>query len=84
MKLNEHYQNHSGKIADHSGLNGATKTETVDSFVTYYPFYQNQFGLLQNFLFGRQGYASTKVAARGMIITTYDILKHEYVERENI
>jgi hypothetical protein len=76
-KLKEHYQKNSGKIADHSGLNGAPKTETEDSFVTYYPFYQNQFGLLQNFLFGRQGYASTKVAARGMIITTYDILKHE-------
>jgi hypothetical protein len=82
-KLKEHYQNHSGKIADHSGLNGAVKTESVDSFVTYYPFYQNQFGLLQNFLFGRQGYASTKVAARGMIITTYDILKHE-IQNEKI
>jgi len=82
-KLKDHYQNNSGKIADHSGLNGATKTETVDSFVTYYPFYQNQFGLLQNFLFGRQGYASTKVAARGMIITTYDILKHE-IQNEKI
>lgn len=76
-KLAAHYQSHSGKIADHSGLVGAGKTETEESYVTYYPFYQNQFGLLQNFLFGRQGYASTKVAARGMIITTYDILKHE-------
>lgn len=75
--LKDHYQNHSGKIADHSGLTGAGKTEDIHSFVTYYPFYQNQFGLLQNFLFGRKGYASTKVAARGMIITTYDILKHE-------
>lgn len=83
QQLIEHYQNHSGKIADHSGLTGAGKTEDVNSFVTYYPFYQNQFGLLQNFLFGRQGYASTKVAARGMIITTYDILKHE-VQNEKI
>ncbi|CAN5665845.1 hypothetical protein BH10BAC2_BH10BAC2_02240 [soil metagenome] len=82
-KLKEHYQSNSGKIADHSGLTGAGKTESIDSFVTYYPFYQNQFGLLQNFLFGRQGYASTKVAARGMIITTYDILKHE-IQNEKI
>jgi hypothetical protein len=81
--LKEHYQSHSGKIADHSGLVGAGKTETEDSYITYYPFYQNQFGLLQNFLFGRQGYASTKVAARGMIITTYDILKHE-IQNENV
>lgn len=76
-KLKEYYQSHSGKIADHSGLTGAGKTESEASYLTYYPFYQHQFGLLQNFLFGRQGYASTKVAARGMIITTYDILKHE-------
>jgi hypothetical protein len=82
-KLKDHYRSHSGKIADHSGLTGATKTEDLDSFVTYYPFYQNQFGLLQNFLFGRQGYASTKVAARGMIITTYDILKHE-IQKEKL
>lgn len=81
--LKEHYQNNSGKIADHSGLIGAGKTEDANSFVTYYPFYQNQFGLLQNFLFGRQGYASTKVAERGMIITTYDILKHE-IQNEQI
>lgn len=81
--LKEHYKSNSGKISDHSGLTGAGKTESEDSFVTYYPFYQNQFGLLQNFLFGRQGYASTKVAARGMIITTYDILKHE-IQNEKI
>lgn len=76
-ELRSNYKVHAGKIADHSGLTGAAKTEDEASYVTYYPFYQNQFGLLQNFLFGRQGYASTKVAARGMIITTYDILKHE-------
>ncbi len=81
-KLKDNYKSNSGKIADHSGLTGAGKSETVDSFVTYYPFYQNQFGLLQNFLFGRLGYASTKVAARGMIITTYDILKHEIQTEE--
>jgi hypothetical protein len=81
--LKQHFQDNSGKIADHSGLTGAGKTEDVNSFVTYYPFYQNQFGLMQNFLFGRQGYASTKVAERGMIITTYDILKRE-VQKEKL
>lgn len=82
VKLKEHYQDNSGKIADHSGLSGVARTEDVNSFTTYYPFYQNQFTLLQNFLFGRQGYASTKVAARGMIITIYDILKHEMQHEE--
>jgi hypothetical protein len=83
IMLKDHYQRNSGKIADHSGLMGAGSTSDLESFITYYPFYQNQFGLLQNFLFGRQGYASTKVAERGMIITTYDILKHE-IQNEQI
>jgi len=47
-KLKDHYQKNSGKIADHSGLIGTGKTEDIDSYLTYYPFYQNQFGLLQN------------------------------------
>lgn len=77
LKLKDHYLNHSGKIADHAGLNaaGIAKTDTLESYLTYYPFYNYQFTLLQNFLFGTKGYASTKVAARGMIITTFDILK---------
>jgi hypothetical protein len=76
-KLAEHYRKNSGKINDHASLIGAgiTKTDSVDNYTTYYPFYKYQFDLLQNFLFGTKGYASTKVAARGMIITTYDILK---------
>lgn len=78
LKLQDHYLKHSGKIADHAGLNatGIEKTDSLESYLTYYPFYKYQFTLLQNFLFGTKGYASTKVAARGMIITTYDILKN--------
>ena len=77
--LKEHYKKNSGQISDHSGLTatGISKTETAEVYATYYPFYKYQFDLLQNFLFGTKGYASTKVAARGMIITTYDILKNE-------
>ncbi|MDP8218304.1 MAG: hypothetical protein P9M03_06220, partial [Candidatus Theseobacter exili] len=78
-ELKDHFQKNSGKISDHSALTsaGLAKTDTAEIFATYYPFYKYQFDLLQNFLFGTKGYASTKVAARGMIITTYDILKHE-------
>lgn len=83
-ELKDHYQNHSGKIADHAALaaTGLTKTETLDSYLTYYPFYKYQFDLMQNFLFGTKGYASTKVAARGMIITTYDILRQQMQQEE--
>lgn len=83
--LKDHYQKNSGKIANHALLNaiGITKTDNLESFSTYYPFYKYQFDLLQNFLFGSKGLTSTKVAARGMIITTYEILKHEVAEEDN-
>jgi len=79
QKLTEHFKNNSGKISDHAAVHGAgiSKTDSADNYATYYPFYKYQFDLLQNFLFGTKGYASTKVAARGMIITTYDILRQE-------
>jgi len=82
--LETYFKNNSGKIADHSALygTGIQKTEDSETYITYYPFYNYQFSLLQNFLFGTKGYASTKVAARGMIITTYDILKHQLQEEE--
>lgn len=83
--LNKYYQENSGKIGDHSNLNGfgIANTSTQESFSAYYPFYENQFSLLQNFLFGTKGYASTKVAARGMIITTFDIIR-KLVKEEDI
>src|SRR5665648_617075 len=84
QQLEEHYNKNSGKISDLANLSatGISKTDTVASYTTYYPFYKYQFNLLQNFLFGTKGYTSTKVAARGMIITTYDILKRELQEQE--
>jgi hypothetical protein len=79
QKLSEHFKKNSGKVSDHAAIHGAgiSKTDNAENYATYYPFYKYQFDLLQNFLFGTKGYASTKVAARGMIITTYDILKQE-------
>ncbi|MFZ3130863.1 MAG: BREX system P-loop protein BrxC, partial [Desulfosporosinus sp.] len=84
IKLTENYRKNSGQITDHAALNatGITKTDTLDSYLTYYPFYKYQFNLLQTFLFGTQGHASTKAAARGLIITTYDILKREVADQE--
>jgi hypothetical protein len=84
IDLKDHYQKNSGKIADHAALiaTGITKTDTLESYLTYYPFYKYQFDLLQNFLFGTKGLTSTQVAARGMIITTYDVLKQELQQNE--
>ena len=82
--LIENYKNNSGKIADHASITGGGihKTDNAENYATYYPFYKYQFDLLQNFLFGVKGYASTKVAARGMIITTYDVLRQEIQHQE--
>lgn len=84
QKLTEHFKKNSGKISDHAAIHGAgiSKTDSAENYATYYPFYKYQFDLLQNFLFGTKGYASTKVAARGMIITTYDILRQEVQHNE--
>jgi len=84
QKLTEHFNKNSGKISDHAAIHGAgiSKTDSAENYATYYPFYKYQFDLLQNFLFGTKGYASTKVAARGMIITTYDILRQEVQHNE--
>ena len=84
QKLTEHFKKNSGKISNHAAIHGAgiSKTDSAENYATYYPFYKYQFDLLQNFLFGTKGYASTKVAARGMIITTYDILRQEVQHNE--
>ncbi len=82
--LKENFKKNIGKIADHSALIGLgiEKTNDEDMYTTYYPFYKGQFSLMQNFLFGTKGYISNKVAARGMIITTYDILKKQMKDED--
>ena len=82
--LEDNYANNSGKITDTAMLsgNGLTKTDSKENYATYYPFYQYQMQLMQNFLFGKKGYTSTNVAARGMIISAYDILKKEMQNEE--
>lgn len=34
--------------------NGLTKTDSKENYATYYPFYQYQLQLMQNFLFGKK------------------------------
>ena len=84
QELENNFEKNSGKITDTAMLsgNGLTKTDSKESYATYYPFYQYQLQLMQNFLFGKKGYTSTNVAARGMIISAYDILKKEMQEED--
>jgi len=75
--LNEYYVNNDGLISDSTNLKSLypTKTESVDDFTAYYPFHKYQFQLLQKFLFSSNALVATQIAARGMIITTFDVLR---------
>ena len=71
-------------ISDATNLksNFPTKTTSSDQFATYYPFHKYQFELLQKFLFSSNALVTTQIAARGMIITTFDVLRKQLKEKE--
>jgi len=78
-KLQEYFKKNDGLISDTTNLksNFPTKTESAEAFATYYPFHQYQFELLQKFLFSSNALVANQIAARGMIITTFDVLRRE-------
>jgi len=75
--LVNYYKKNDGLISDATNLKSTfpTKTEDADQFATYYPFHKYQFDLLQKFLFTSNALVATQIAARGMIITTFDVLR---------
>lgn len=79
QSLKTYYAKNEGLLADASNLKAVfpTRVESAEEFATYYPFHKYQFKLLQNFLFSSKALASTQVAARGMIITTFDIMRRQ-------
>ncbi|HUX56887.1 MAG TPA: BREX system P-loop protein BrxC [Bacteroidales bacterium] len=82
--LKEYFNKHDGLISDATNLKSTfpTKTTTAEQFATYYPFNKYQFDLLQKFLFSSNALVATQIAARGMIITTFDVLRKEIQDRE--
>lgn len=82
--LVDYFKNNEGSISDATNLKSSfpTKTESADQFATYYPFHKYQFDLLQKFLFSSNALVATQIAARGMIITTFDVLRKELRDRE--
>ncbi|MCJ8311755.1 MAG: BREX system P-loop protein BrxC [Saccharospirillaceae bacterium] len=78
-QLVEYYNNNEGLIADATNLKSSfpTKTESAEEFATYYPFHKYQFDILQKFLFSSNALVATQIAARGMIITTFDVLRKQ-------
>lgn len=82
--LVNYYKKHDGLISDATNLksNFPTKTEDAEQFATYYPFHKYQFDLLQRFLFSSNALVASQIAARGMIITTFDVLRKALKNRE--
>ena len=79
QNLTEYYKSHEGSISDATNLKSSfpTKTTNADDFATYYPFHRYQFDILQKFLFSSNALIATQIAARGMIITTFDVLRKQ-------
>ncbi|OQY41116.1 MAG: hypothetical protein B6229_00020 [Spirochaetaceae bacterium 4572_7] len=81
--LVEYYKQHEGLVSDATNLKSSfpTKTENADDFAKYYPFHKYQFDILQKFLFSSNALVATQIAARGMIITTFDVLRKQMKEQ---
>ena len=77
--LEAFFDKNAGKIADITNLKASipTKSESKALFSIYYPFHHYQFRLLQNFLFASNALTASQVAARWMIITTFDVLRNK-------
>ena len=77
--LESYFDTNAGKIAEITNLKSSfpTKSDNRGLFSIYYPFHKYQFELLQNFLFTSNALTATQVAARGMIITTFDVLRNK-------
>jgi len=77
-ELKNYYKKYEGSLMDATNLKSSfpTKIKNVDECVIYYPFHKYQFDLLQKFLFSSNALTATAVAARGMIITTFDVLRN--------
>lgn len=80
--LAEYYQKNEGLVSDATNLKSSfpTKTSDADVFAVYYPFHRYQFDILQKFLFSSNALVATQIAARGMIITAFDVLRKQMQE----
>lgn len=83
-QLADYHKKNEGLVSDATNLKSSfpTKTANVDDFATYYPFHKYQFDILQKFLFSSNALVATQIAARGMIITTFDVLRKQMREKE--
>ncbi|MGD9824721.1 BREX system P-loop protein BrxC [Desulfobacter sp.] len=83
-QLLDYHKKNEGLVSDATNLKSSfpTKTADADEFATYYPFHKYQFDILQKFLFSSNALVATQIAARGMIITTFDVLRKQMRDNE--
>jgi hypothetical protein len=83
-ELKDYYKENEGTLTDATNLKSSfpTKIKDADECAIYYPFHKYQFDLLQKFLFSSNALTATQVAARGMIITTFDVLRNRLKNRK--
>ncbi|WP_289021297.1 BREX system P-loop protein BrxC [Desulfobacter postgatei] len=79
-----YHKKNEGLVSDATNLKSSFPTKTVDAeeFAIYYPFHKYQFDILQKFLFSSNALVATQIAARGMIITTFDVLRKQMRDNE--
>ncbi|MBF0203725.1 MAG: BREX system P-loop protein BrxC [Desulfamplus sp.] len=84
QQLVDYYKDNEGLISDATNLKSSFPTRTADAqeFAIYYPFHKYQLDILQKFLFSSNALVATQIAARGMIITTFDVLRKQMREKE--
>lgn len=84
QQLVAYHKKNEGLVSDATNLKSSFPTKTADAeeFATYYPFHKYQFDILQKFLFSSNALVATQIAARGMIITTFDVLKKQMRKKE--
>lgn len=83
QQLVEYYNDKGNLILDITNLRSSfpTKTTNAEEFAIYYPFHKYQFDILQKFLFKSNVLVGTQIAARGMIITAFDVLQKQMKDK---
>jgi len=83
-KLTDFHKQNDGLISEATNLKSSfpTKTADADEFATYYPFHRYHFAMLQKFLFSSNALVASQIAARGVIFTTFNVLKKHLKDQQ--
>lgn len=84
-ELTAHFNENNGQITDITSVGGGLPiTDKASTYADYYPFFAHQFRLLQYFLFGNSPLASSQGGTRGMLLSTFDVLRKEAMKDSDL